>query len=147
MQISPIKIQQHNNLSLNMQASAKSAVLPTPPPRKIDNKIDWILLGKQRLISFNGKYTSASNISKAEKVDFNNLKRLEEKPSFVVDLLVTHSCNMHCPHCVDEFVNQSDEIVSLDKVEEFFTKLKNDVSDKWQAKHNNNKNKQTEKLK
>lgn len=43
---------------------------------------------------------------------------------------------MHCPHCVDEFVNQSNEIVSLDKVDEFFTLLKENISDKWQAKYN-----------
>lgn len=35
------------------------------------------------------------------------------------DIVVTHSCNMNCQHCIDKYRGCSDQIVSLDAVKNF----------------------------
>lgn len=40
------------------------------------------------------------------------------------DIVVTHKCNMHCPHCIDPLVNTSDDIVSVPAVDRFMRALR-----------------------
>lgn len=58
----------------------------------------------------------------------SNLKpvidKFEKQVIHHADIIVTHSCNMHCKLCVDQFKNTSSDIISLDKVEKFLRLLK-----------------------
>lgn len=40
------------------------------------------------------------------------------------DIVVTHKCNMHCPHCIDPLVNKSDDVVSANDVIQFMELLR-----------------------
>ena len=108
-QYNKINFNQHKNSNVHSQQSFKTSAIT-------QTKTDWYLLGQQKLISFGNKI----RVNNVEKVKTDTSRHIKH-PGLIADVLVTHSCNMHCPHCVDDFVNKSDEIVSLDKVDEFFT--------------------------
>src|SRR5574344_2235057 len=58
----------------------------------------------------------------------SNLKPItdtfEKRVIHHADIVVTHSCNMHCKFCVDQVRGTSSDIVSLDKVEKYLKLLK-----------------------
>lgn len=54
------------------------------------------------------------------------------------DIVVTHSCNMHCNFCIDQFRNTSSTIISLDKVESFLKLLKTKTSKTNKFKYDQN---------
>lgn len=41
-----------------------------------------------------------------------------------IDIIITHSCNMKCPNCIDKFVNLSTNVISPSTVETFLSKLR-----------------------
>ncbi len=131
MLITPINTQRYNKINFNKHQNFNVYSQQSfKTPAITQTKSNWYLLGQQKLISFGNKIS----VNNVEKVKTDTLKT-HKTPGLIADLLVTHSCNMHCPHCVDDFVNKSDEIVSLDKVDEFFTLLKNEVTDKWEKNY------------
>jgi organic radical activating enzyme len=50
---------------------------------------------------------------------------MEEKMIDHIDLVVTHKCNFKCPHCIDKFVNTSDDEIQLEEIDRFLNRLIN----------------------
>lgn len=42
-----------------------------------------------------------------------------------VDVVVTHSCNMNCPHCIDKYRGCNDKVVPMGAVKKFLQIVKN----------------------
>lgn len=45
------------------------------------------------------------------------------------DIVVTHLCNNNCAHCIDKYVNQSNNMVTIQMVQDFLSKI-NTYTDK-----------------
>lgn len=54
------------------------------------------------------------------------------------DIVVTHACNMNCPHCIDKFKNTSSQVVELAAIEEFLRVLKENTYKKIDSEIDNN---------